>query len=126
MVRLLVATGLIASVTAAQAEAWTCSYLLEGIKEPFLSRFRVSPSELIETKHNDRLRLLQNNRYGLVATNAVSAIEEGQTKATVGANIVVINKETGEFLSHTAITGPGAAIWRDLNLQAVKGKCIKD
>jgi len=98
---------------------------VEGLKEPFLSRFQVSPSGLIDTKDTDHpYRLLQNNSYGLVATDTISAIEEGQHKATVGAHIVIINKQTGEILWHSLFTGPGADVLRKIT--AVQGKCIKD
>jgi hypothetical protein len=123
MKSLIVAAGVIAYATSAQAEAWTCSYILDGSKEPVLHRFELSPPDLIETKYNEHYRVLQNNSYGLVATEAISGIEEGQQKATVGAHTVVINKETGEFRWHMLITGTSTAY--DALNTPVKGKCIK-
>jgi hypothetical protein len=88
---------------------------------PVLHRFQVSPPDLIETESNDRYRLLQNNGYGLVATEAISAIEEGQQKPTVGASTIIINKGTGEFWWGTMIAGQAAFLSKP-----VQGKCIKD
>jgi hypothetical protein len=123
MKSLIVAVGVIACATSAQAEAWTCTYILDGSTEPILHRFQLSPPDLIETTYNEHYRVLRNNDYGLVATEAISRIEEGQQRATVGAHTVVINKETGEFWWHMLITGQGAD-YNALN-KPIKGKCIK-
>jgi hypothetical protein len=116
----------LAATTAARAEAWTCSYVLEGFKEAFLHRFLILGNELVEAKTNDRYRLLQNNEYGLVATYAISEIEEGQKKPTVGVIAIIINKTTGEFMWENAILGYDPSL-NSLKLDTpVKGKCIKD
>jgi hypothetical protein len=115
--------GIITSATSANAEAWTCTYTLNVHKEnePFLDRFIVSPPDMIETKYNKHYQILRNNEYGLVATNAISAIEQGQERPTVGADTVVIVKASGEFWWGTLRAGPYADVFTP-----VRGKCIKD
>jgi hypothetical protein len=116
----------VGAANGAWAEAWTCTYMIEGLKEPLLNRFLILGNELVEAKTNDHYRLLQNNEYGLVATYAISEIEEGQKKPSVGVIAIIINKTTGEFMWENAIIGYDPSL-KSLKLDTpVKGKCLKD
>ena len=98
MTRIIVALVIVfAAVNGAWAEAWTCTYMMEGLKEPFLQRFLVAGNDLIDPKTTDHYSLLQNNEYGLVATNAFAEILRSEAGPTVGAFTIIINKTTGEF-----------------------------
>jgi hypothetical protein len=119
---LIAAAGIVATATSAQAETWTCTFVTDGSNEALLFHFQVSATELIEPKYDGHYQILQNNSYGLVATEAISKIEEGQQKPTVGASTVIIDKATGEFLWGTFIAG-----LKDDGLgKPVRGTCIKD
>ena len=120
------AAGILASClpSAAKAEAWTCTYVMDGSKEASLHQFEVSPPDLVERQSNEHYLLLQNNEFGLVATSAISAIEQGQQKPTVGASTVVINKQTGDFWWGTLIAGLDPAL-EGIN-KPIRGKCIRD
>jgi len=99
---------------------------LEGFKEAFLHRFLIPGDELVETKTDDHYRLLKNNEYGLVATDTISEIEQGQKKPTVGVIAIIINKTSGEFMWENAIIGYDPSL-NSLKLDTpAKGKCIKD
>jgi hypothetical protein len=78
------------------------------VSDPVLTRFEVSPPDLIDAKHHHHYRILQNNDFGLVAASSIAEIEEGQKGPTVGAYTVVINKGTGEFWLGTTIAGQAA------------------
>ena len=112
----------VAAASNAQAEAWTCTGVMEGFKEAF-RRFVVLKTEVIEAKTNEHYRLLQNNEYGLVATSSISEIEQGQDKPTVGASTVVIDKTTNEFRWETIIMGVAPLVGANT---PVRGKCIGD
>jgi hypothetical protein len=108
----------VAAASNAQAEAWTCTGVMDGFKEAFLRRFVVLKTEVIE-----HYRLLQNNEYGLVATSSISEIGQGQDKPTVGASTVVIDKTTNEFRWETIIMGVAPLVGANT---PVRGKCIGD
>jgi hypothetical protein len=126
MNRLLIMLAFLSCATCAEAaEAWTCTYTVPigsgTVSDPVLTRFEVSPPDLIEAKHHHHYRILQNNDFGLVAASSISEIEEAQKDPTVGAFTVVINKRTGEFWLSTTIAGQAAVV-----NQPVHGKCLKD
>jgi hypothetical protein len=113
----------VAAASKAQAEAWTCTGVMEGLKEAFLRRFVVLKTEVIEAKTNEHYWLLQNNEYGLIATSSISEIEQGQDKPTVGASTIVIDKTTNEFRWETIIMGVAPLVGANT---PVRGKCIGD
>ena len=113
----------VAAASNAQAEAWTCTGVMEGFKEAFTRRFVVLKTEVIEAKTNEHYWLLQNNEYGLIATSSISEIEQGQDKPTVGASTVVIDKTTNEFRWETIIMGVAPLVGANT---PVRGKCIGD
>ncbi len=123
---LIVATGVIACSMAAHAaetwtETWTCTHS-SGINGSTITRFEVSPPDLIEAKFHQRYHIEKNNDYGIVATSTISKIEQGHKDPTVGAVSIVINKTTGEFLWVSAIAaGQPAAV-----NQPAHGKCVKN
>jgi len=123
---LIVAAGVIACATSAHAaetwtETWTCTHS-SGIDGPTITRFEVSPPDLIEAKFHQTYHIEKNNDYGIVATSTISEIEQGHNKPTVGAVSIVINKMTGEFLWVSAIAAEQPAAVN----QPAHGKCIKD
>jgi hypothetical protein len=119
---LLVGIMSLAGATSAEAtEAWTCTYTLGFTNEPQLKRFEISPPDLIDTGTNEHYRILQNNDYGIVATDTISEIQSGLKAPSVGAFTVVINKDTSEFWQAIMATG------REANLVTQwHGKCLKD
>jgi hypothetical protein len=123
----LLLAGIIACAISAHAaetwtETWTCTYSTAVDNRPTVTRFEVSPPNLIETNFHQTYRIEKNNDYGLVATSSISKIEQGHKEPTVGAVSVVINKMTGEFWWVFAIAaGQPAAV-----NQPAHGKCIKD
>jgi hypothetical protein len=124
---LIVVAGLVACATSAHAaetwtETWTCTHSSASDNRPTITRFEVSPSDLIEANFHQTYRIEKNNDYGIVATSSIAEIEKGHKDPTVGAVSVVINKATGEFLWVSAIAaGQPAAV-----NQPAYGKCIKD
>jgi hypothetical protein len=127
MKSLIVAAGVITCVTAAHTaetwtETWTCTHTSPIDNQPTITRFEVSPPDLIEAKFHQTYRIEKNNDYGIVATSSISKIEQGHKDPTVGAVSIVVNKMTGEFWWVSAIAaGQPAAV-----TQPVHGKCIKD
>jgi hypothetical protein len=75
------------------------------------------------TGQGTHYRILLNNEYGLVATFAVSGIEQGGKDPFVGAYTVVINKMTGQLLWAEATTTKDESIVMDTT---VRGKCLHD
>jgi hypothetical protein len=111
------------SVHAAEkwTETWTCTHSSAPDNRPTVTRFEVSPPNLIEANFHQTYRIEENNDYGIVATSSISKIEQGHKERTVGAVSIIINKKTGEFWWVSAIAGQPAAV-----NQPVQGKCIKD
>ena len=127
MKSLTLAAGIIACAMSAQAaekwtETWTCTHSSASDHRPTVTRFEVSPPDLIETDFHQTYRIEKNNDYGLVATSTISKIEQGHREPTVGAVSVVINKMTGEFWWVSAITSELPAAVN----QPAHGKCIKE
>ncbi len=124
----LIAAGvIIACAKSAHAaetwtETWTCTYTSALDNRPTITRFEVSPPDLIEAKSHQTYRIEKNNEYGIVATSSISKIEQGHKDPTVGAVSIVINKITGEFLLVSAIAAEQPAAVN----QPAHGKCIKD
>ena len=123
---MFVAVAFFACATSAHAaetwtETWTCNHSSASNNRPTITRFEVSPPDLIEANFHQTYRIEKNNTYGIVATSSISEIEKGHKDPTVGAVSIVINKITGEFWWVTAIAGQPAAV-----NQPVQGKCIKD
>lgn len=123
---LIVASAAIACAISAHAaetwtETWTCTHTSASDKRPTITRFEVSPPNLIETNFHQTYRIEKNNDYGIVAISPVSEIEKGHKAPTVGIVSIVIDKMTGEFWWVTAIAGKPAA-----SNQPARGKCIKD
>jgi len=124
---LIVVVGVIFVGTApARAEAWACTFNMLSSKEPVSRLFRLAPPyDLVDTVYDDHYRVLQNNELGLIATRAISRIEQGEQKPTITASTVVIDKTTGEVWWDSLTTGMGAdeaASWN----KPVQGKCTKD
>jgi hypothetical protein len=123
----LLLPGIIALAISAHAvetwtETWTCTYSTAVDNRPTVTRFEVSPPDLIETNFHQTYRIEKNNDYGLVATSSISEIKRGHKEPTVGAVSVIINKMTGEFWWVSAITtGQPPAV-----NQPAHGKCIKN
>ncbi len=115
------AVVVMSAAAAHAAEVWSCSYRSVPDNRPVISRFEVSPPDLVELKFHQTYHIEQNNNYGIVATSAISEIEQGYTQPTVGVVSIVINKRTGEFWWVTAITGMPAAV-----NQPAHGRCIKE
>lgn len=113
------AAFLCVTTTSAAAEAWTCSYMGQD-HEASLTRFEVSPPDLVETEFQKHYRILENNDYGLVAASSISQIEKGDKTPTVGVTTVVINKGTGEFWLSIILAGQGQSV-----NHPVHGKCLK-
>jgi hypothetical protein len=90
--------------------------------EPSITRFELSPPDLIDDQHQRRYRIVQNDDYALVATAPVSQIEKGQKDPTVGAWTVAINRVTGEL----GLAVVWASIENPISSQTVHGKCLKD
>jgi hypothetical protein len=127
MKSLIAAVVVIACATSAHAaetwtETWTCTYTSALDNRPTITRFEVSPPDLIEAKSHQTYRIEKNNEYGIVATSSISKIEQGHKDPTVGAVSIVINKITGEFLLVSAIAAEQPAAVN----QPAHGKCIKD
>jgi hypothetical protein len=102
MKALIVAIGLIGCVTPGHtaetwSETWTCTHTSATDNQPTITRFEVSPPDLIEAKFRRIYRIEINNDYGIVATSSISRIEQGHKDPTVGAVSIVINKTNGEF-----------------------------
>ncbi|MGZ5028929.1 MAG: hypothetical protein ACXV9T_17245 [Methylobacter sp.] len=126
MKSLIVAAAVIACATSAHAaetwtETWTCTHPSFDSHRPTITRFEVSPQDLIEANSHQTYRIQKNNDYGIVATSSISEIEQGHKEPTVGAVSIVINKMTGEFWWVSTIAGQPAAV-----NQPGQGKCIKD
>jgi hypothetical protein len=103
MKSLIVAAGLIACATPGHTaekwpETWSCTHSSPIDNQPTVTRFEVSPLELIEAKSHQTYRIERNNDYGIVAISSISTVEEGHKDPTVGAVSIVINKISGEFL----------------------------
>jgi hypothetical protein len=123
---MFVAVAFFACATSAHAaekwtETWTCTHSSTPDNRPTVTRFEVSPPNLIEANFHQTYRIEENNDYGIVATSSISKIEQGHKEPTVGAVSIIINKKTGEFWWVSAIAGQPAAV-----NQPVQGKCIKD
>lgn len=123
----LLLVGIIPCATSVHAaetwtETWTCTHSSAFDNRPTITRFEVSPPNLIEANFHQTYRIEKNNDYGIVATSSISKIEQGHKEPTVGAVSIVINKMTGEFWWVSAIAaGQPAAV-----NQPAHGKCIKD
>lgn len=130
MRRLAIVTFIILAAwqPAARAdEIWACTFVSKISKAPILIGYKVIGDELLETFGSgtqDRFKLLQNNRYGLVGVSSISEIEPGQTRPTVGGSMVVIDRVTREFWFATTITGQPAPLTKFIN-QVGRGSCIK-
>jgi hypothetical protein len=123
MKSLIVATGVIACATSAHAaETWTCTHSSALDNRLTITRFEVSPPDLIDAKSHQTYRIEKNNDYGIVATSLISKIEEGHKEPTVGAVSIVINKITGAFLWVSAIAGAGQP---DAVNQPAHGWCLR-
>ena len=124
---LIAAVGVILCVTSGYSaemwtETWTCTHTSAVDHEPTITRFEVSPPDLIESRSHQTYRIEKNNEYGIVATSSISKIEQGHKEPTVGAVSIVINKATGEIWRISAIAaGHPVAV-----NQPVHGKCAKD
>ncbi len=131
MKSLLLGLALLAYATSAEAaEAWTCSHpvltgpatMYESLNGgPSITRFELSPPELIDDHHHLRYRIVQNDDHALVATAPVSRTENGQKDPTVEAWTVAINKATGELSLAVVSTSTDS-----LMSQTVHGKCLKN
>ena len=86
-------TLLAAATSAEGAEVWTCSSRDAG--SLVLTRFVLSPPDLIDDHTNEHYRIVQNDDHALVATR-VNVDQEGAF-SEVYAQTVVINKTTNEF-----------------------------
>jgi hypothetical protein len=118
------------AASAEATEAWTWSHSvivdpLSGNNPPFgqpeVTRFELSPPDLVYDQHQRRYHIVQNDDYALVAAASISQIKEGQGKPTVGAWTFAINKMTGELGLAVvwAAVGPFTG-------QAVHRTCLKD
>jgi hypothetical protein len=99
------------ATTAANAESWTCSFLISSTKTQAVASYAVSGNVLIETWANgttERFRLIEHNEHGIVAISALAAVEPGQTTATVGFHAVAIDARTRQawFAATSAGHGP--------------------
>lgn len=126
MKSLIVVATVIACWTLAHAaetwtETWTCTHTSASDKRPTITRFEVSPPDLVEANFHQTYHIEKNNDFGIVAASSVSKIEQGHKEPTVGIVSIVINRMTGEFLWATAIAGQHAAV-----NQPAHGKCVKD
>jgi hypothetical protein len=124
---LIVAAGVIACATSAYAaetrtETWTCTHYSALGNGPTITRFEVSPPDLIDSESHQTYRIEKNNDYGIVATSSISDIEEGHKEPTVGAVSIVINKITGAFWRVSAIAAAGQP---DAVNQAAHGWCLR-
>ena len=123
---MFMAVAFFACATSAHAaekwtETWTCTHSSPPDNRPTVTRFEVSPPNLIEANFHQTYRIEGNNDYGIVATSSISKIEQGHKEPTVGAISIIMNEKTGEFWWVSAIAGQPAAV-----NQPVQGKCIKD
>jgi hypothetical protein len=118
----VIACAISAHAAETWTETWTCTHSTAVDNRPTITRFEVSPPNLIEANFHQSYRIEKNNEYGLVATSSISKIEQGHKEPTVGAVSVVINKMTGEFWLVSAITAGQPAAMN----QPAHGKCIKD
>ena len=70
MKSLIVAAGLIACAPPGHAaetwtETWTCTHTSPIDNQPTITRFEVSPPDLIEAKFHQTYRIEKNNDYGI-------------------------------------------------------------
>jgi hypothetical protein len=89
----------IVSPAAFAQTVWTCTWAAgygTGSK-PVISRFRVVGGEVVDDKWQQHYRILQDNTYSLVAAWSISEIEPHNRRPSVGAFIIVIDKQTNEF-----------------------------
>ena len=110
---------------AAAGESWTCTYIGYAIREnepprPVIVRFTVEGDELVDGTFGQRYRILQNNRYGLIAAWSIAEIEPTQSEPSIASWSVVIDKRNGFFSRVNLIAEPGrSGAARD-------GSCIRD
>jgi hypothetical protein len=118
------------TISAKATDAWTCSYVLPTLsKDPILRRYELSPPDLIQTKPaapgSDHYHIVQNNDYGLIATQALSEMPSYTNKPLVSASTLVINKSTGDFAEFSV--APGLSIRGEKSLRLEwEGTCLKD
>jgi hypothetical protein len=94
MKSLVMAASVIVCATSAHAaetwtDTWTCTHPSFDDHRPTITRFEVSPPNLIEANFHQTYRIEKNNDYGIVATSSISAIEQGHKEPTVGVVSIV-------------------------------------
>jgi hypothetical protein len=118
---LITSLALTALTASGHAQSWTCAYNLGANSVPNLVHFELTPRDLIDAGSKEHYQVLENNKYGVVAVLSLSKIEKGQSKATVGGKLVVIDKMTGAFWLTATIARPD----RGEIDRLIEGKCEK-
>jgi hypothetical protein len=96
-------------VTPAHAnELWSCQLADDLGNDAMRVTFEVRGKKLVqkwEAGIESDYDVAQNNEYGLVGLFSMSEIAPAETKPTVGASAVAINKNTNEVWMSTVIAG---------------------
>jgi hypothetical protein len=108
------------SPAAFAQSVWTCTWAGYGNgSKPVISRFRIVGGDVVDDTFQQHYRILQNNTYGLVAAWSISEIEPNKRDPSVGAFLIVIDKQTNEFKTVTVTT-------REQNYAPRVGTCISN
>lgn len=109
-VAVLGAMAMAISLGAAQAsEKWSCTFPGWPDKKPVIVQFYISDGILKQNmfifKGQPVMRdftILQNNKISIVAAWSISEIEPDNTVPSIGAQLVIINKDDGKYLQTNA------------------------
>ena len=96
------------AISAHANELWSCQLADDLGNDAMRVTFEVSGKKLIqrwEAGIESDFDVAQNNQYGLVGLFSMSEIAPGETKPTVGASAVAINKNTKQVWMSTIIAG---------------------
>ena len=89
-----------------------------------MATYKVDGNDLIETWQSgvsSKFKLLEHNQYGLVAVSTIAAIEEGQTRPSVGFGAIAIDAR-----SRRAWHGDALSVLPENWNTVIRGTCIRN
>jgi hypothetical protein len=102
-------------------ETWVCAYTWSSADQTVIRKFQINGDDLIDSSQDagnppEKFTILQNNEFGIVAARSFAEISPYYVELSIGAFVVLINKQNGKFQLSNAILGEP---------KAVTGTCTK-
>lgn len=95
---------------AASAETWLCTYT-SGNSSPFSSTLTLAGNLLIERPYDTRYRILENNRYAIIAEDHYAAFDPILSEPSIFISTILLEKARLHYTQTIALSGSPAKQW---------------